>query len=183
VRLLDEADYVLTQNGKNFDDGFVMTRCKVHNMPLPSPFTNIDTKIIAKTNLKLPSHSLAYMTKLFGLEKQKSEHGRFPGMDLWNEVLLGNLQAWEEMKRYNIQDVLATEELYVKVLRPLDKTFSFKEEGGKLVCACGSDRVQSRGIARNKQGEFTRYQCMGCGTWRRDKFNQAPPAERKKEKI
>lgn len=183
--LLNEADYVLTQNGKKFDNGIVRTRCSVHRITPPAPYTDIDTKVIAKSSLNLHSSSLEYMTKLFGLERQKSDHARFPGQELWNGVLSGNAQAWEEMKKYNIQDILATEELYEKILRPFDKTFNFTfdMQTHKLVCACGSDRVQSRGTSKRKAGEFTRYQCQGCGTWRRDRFNIVPLSERKKEKI
>ena len=36
-------------------------------------------------------------------------------MKLWTECLNGNRQAWAEMKRYNIHDVLSTEELYTKI--------------------------------------------------------------------
>lgn len=59
------------------------------------------------------------MTDKFCKKYKKLKHKKFPGHELWKECLKGNKEAWNEMRKYNIHDVLATEELY-NVLKQWD---------------------------------------------------------------
>ena len=114
-KLLDEADVVITQNGKNFDSPRLNARFIQYGMKPPSPYKHLDTYKIAKSAAEFTSHKLEYLTEKLCVKYKKSGHKKFPGMKLWSECLKGNVEAWNEMKRYNILDVLSTEELYTKL--------------------------------------------------------------------
>src|SRR5271165_5802739 len=61
-RLLDEADVVITQNGKSFDIKKLNARFAINGMQPPSSFKQIDTKIIAMKHFGFTSNKLEYMT-------------------------------------------------------------------------------------------------------------------------
>jgi hypothetical protein len=172
--LLDEADFVVAHNGERFDFKQIRARAVVHGIRPPSPFKTIDTLIIAKREFGFPSNSLEYLTKVLGCKIKKDGHGKFPGFELWLECLKGNDEAWAEMKHYNIIDVLALEELYLK-LRPWDTKHPslapYSEELEKPVCPkCGGDHMQYRGYAYTGVGKYHRLQCQDCGGWSRSRF-------------
>lgn len=114
-KLLDEADVVITQYGSGFDCPRLNTRFIMHGMKPPSPYKHLDTYRIVKRVAAFTSNKLEYLTDKLCTKYKKLSHKKFPGMALWTECLKGNLEAWKEMKRYNIHDVLSTEEFYTKI--------------------------------------------------------------------
>lgn len=166
--LLDEADIVITQNGISFDQKRVYARFIYHGMTPPSPSKHIDTKRIAKKNFGFTSNGLAYLSENLG-DVKKSEHGKFPGMDLWRECLRGNLAAWREMEKYNKRDVLALEAVYNR-LRVWDTSISVaaNRDGCRN---CGSHKLQARGYELTAGGKQQRYQCQDCGSWMKSGVN------------
>lgn len=117
--LLDQADLVVTQNGIKFDSKKLNARFLFHEIKSPSSYRHRDTLRMAKKHFNLTSYKLEYMTDKFCKKYKKLKHKKFPGHELWKECLKGNKEAWEEMKKYNCHDVLATEELYL-VLKEWD---------------------------------------------------------------
>lgn len=172
--LLNQADIVLTQNGKSFDEKKLNARFLLNGMKPPSPVKHIDTLRIAKSRFALTSNKLEYMTKKL-CRKQKSSHKQFPGFELWLECMKGNLKAWDEMKKYNPQDVLSLEELYVEHLQAWDTTAPsfnlYTNEEDPVICNCGSDKLQRRGFSFTTTSKYQRYQCQDCGHWSRGKKN------------
>ena len=114
-KLLDEADVVITQYGSGFDGPRLNTRFITAGMQPPSAYRHLDTYRIVKRIADFTSNKLEYLTEKLCTKYKKLHHKKFPGMMLWTECLNGNKQAWAEMKRYNIHDVLSTEELYTKL--------------------------------------------------------------------
>jgi uncharacterized protein YprB with RNaseH-like and TPR domain len=114
-KLLNEADIVITQNGKAFDSKKINARFMLHGMKPPQNYKHLDTYLIAKKVASFTSHSLEYLSEHFCTKYKKLSHGSFPGLSLWVQCLKGNMKAWDEMKTYNIQDTLTTEELYKKI--------------------------------------------------------------------
>lgn len=114
-KLLDEADVVITQNGKKFDSRKLNARFIEYGMPPPSPYKHWDTYRVADTVAEFTSHKLEYLTEKLCVKYKKLKHKKFPGLSLWKECLKGNKAAWNEMQKYNIHDVLSTEELYTKI--------------------------------------------------------------------
>lgn len=171
-KLLDEADVVITQNGKRFDIKKLNARFIMHGMKPPSSFKQIDTKEIAKKHFAFTSNRLEYLTDNLCTKYKKLQHKKFPGFELWKECLGGNIEAWKEMETYNKHDVLATEELYQKLM-PWDNTVNFNlyREGTENACSCGSKDFYKYGFYYTQKGKFQRYQCKACGSETHDSTN------------
>lgn len=110
--LLNQADFVVGQNSKRFDVKKINARLILNGFPKPSAFRQIDTLEIAKREFGFTSNKLEYLTDKLCSRHKKKSHAKYPGHKLWSECLKGNLEAWEEMKEYNVEDVLSLEELY-----------------------------------------------------------------------
>lgn len=170
-KLLDEADIIVTQNGKQFDAKKLNARFVINGMNPPAPYKHIDTRQLAKKSFGFTSNSLEYMSKSLGVKYKKLLHKKFPGFELWKECLAGNQEAWEEMKKYNCHDVLALEEVYNKLI-PWHNPVDFRVYSGdtKPACpTCGSSSLQRRGHGYNNNGKYAKFQCKGCGTWTSDR--------------
>lgn len=163
-KLLDEADIVVTQNGKNFDEKKLNARFVLNGMPPPSSYKHIDTRQIAKRKFAFTSSKLEYMTSRLNKKYVKQSHKSFPGFELWTECLKGNKKAWKEMEKYNKYDVLSLEELYKK-LQPWDNSINFSPyyDTKELVCACGSKKFVANGFFYSAHGKSQRYRCSKCG--------------------
>lgn len=162
--LLDKADIVITQNGKNFDSPKLNARFIEHGMPPPSPYKHLDTYKIAKGVAEFTSHKLEYLTEKLCTKYKKLSHKKFPGMALWTECLKGNTAAWNEMKIYNIHDVLSTEELYMKLRAWTPNAMPSVYNNGACT-VCGEFKLQKRGYERKKMLIYQRLHCQSCGKW------------------
>ena len=174
--LLDEADFVITQNGKNFDAPRLNARFITHGMKPPSPYKHLDTYQIIKRTAKFTSSKLEYVTDKLCTRYKKLSHKRFPGFSLWKECLAGNKRAWDEMKIYNIHDVLSTEELYTKI-QAWDNSrvnFNVYSPDTSYRCNCGSTDIQFRGFFYTDTKKFRRFMCKTCGKWSVGKKNLLP---------
>lgn len=166
-RLLNRADIVLTQNGKAFDAKKINARFMLHGMKPPRPFKHLDTYLIAKNAASFTSHSLEYLSERFCTKYKKLSHAKFPGLTLWRECLKGNKKAWDEMRTYNIHDVLSTEEFYekIKAWAPESAPKPFPRTKGSMTCeVCGDDGYMTRrGITWKNTFKYQRWQCQTCG--------------------
>lgn len=181
-KLLDEADIVVSQNGKRFDIPKLNARFIHHGLKPYAPIQHIDTRQLAKRRFGFTSNSLEYLCAFLGTDYKKLKHKNFPGQDLWTECLKGNQAAWKEMRTYNKHDVLALQGVYEK-LRSWGTGVNFTvylDRG--LLCSCGSTRLQKRGEAVTSGGRYARYQCQDCGSWSRGKKNLIGKKQRKKIK-
>lgn len=172
-KLLDEADIVITQNGKSFDAKKLNARFVMNGMKPPSSYKHIDTKIIASRHFGFTSNKLEYLTDKLCTKYKKSKHKKFSGFELWRECLAGNKEAWKEMERYNKYDVLSLEELYTKLM-PWDQTVNFAiyhDEASK-VCACGSREFHKNGYTYTSVGKYQRFSCSSCGAESRSASNE-----------
>lgn len=162
--LLDEADVVIGQNSNKFDIPKINARFILNGMKPPSSYKKVDTCKIARSKFGFTSNKLEYLTSKLCTKYKKLTHKKFPGFELWKECLKGNLQAWEEMRKYNIHDVLSLEELYLK-LEPWDNSINYNLYTNKNtnVCSCGSKELNKNGYAYTSKGKFQRYTCASCG--------------------
>lgn len=161
--LMDTADIIIGQNSKAFDAKRLNARFMHHGMRPPSPYKHLDTYLIAKNAGSFTKNSLEYLAVFLGCKHSKLKHSKFPGQELWNECLKGNMAAWEEMKRYNINDVLTTEELYDKLKAWAPDNAPNVYIGG-CCGVCGGKTIK-RGYCVNKMGRYPRHQCQNCGKW------------------
>lgn len=169
--LLDKADFVIAQNGKKFDLPKINARMIMAKMKPYSPVKVIDTLLESRRVAKFTSHKLEWMAdKLSTVKKRK--HGKFPGYELWRECLLGNHEAWEEMRLYNIDDVRSMEEVYL-VLRPWiighPNVGVYIDPEDPCCPRCGG-KVQARGYQYTQVNKYRRYQCVSCKGWSRGRL-------------
>lgn len=179
-KLLDEADIVITQNGRSFDEKKLNARFILNGLQPPSTSKHIDTKVIAKKKFAFTSNKLEYMTDKLNNKYKKLKHPEFEGFTLWRECLAGNKRAWAEMEKYNKHDVLSTEELYKKFV-PWDDSINFQvfNPDGKMTCNCGSTCFIKYGLSYTNTGKFQRYRCENCGKSMKDRRNLFTPDQRK----
>jgi hypothetical protein len=179
--LLDEADMVVAHNGRRFDLKKINVRFLMHRLSPPSPFVIVDTLEIAKRHFAFTSNRLAFLTDQLCAEK-KLTHAEFPGFTLWKECLAGNRKAWAEMKRYNIQDVVSLEELYL-LLRPWAEghpnVAAYSEPDRPACPRCGSEDMRQKGYRHTQVGRYARFQCNGCGGWARGRLMVNSKEQRK----
>lgn len=183
-KLLDEADIVVTQNGKAFDEKKLNARFILNGMNPPSPYLHVDTKKIAKKKFAFTSNKLEYMSEKLNKKYKKLKHEKFSGFELWKECLSGNIKAWKEMEKYNKYDVLALEELYLK-MRAWDDSINLAvfNPNGNPQCECGSTHVNVHGYKVTKTGRYQRYQCQSCGAIYRDRRNLLTREQKDRLKI
>lgn len=172
-KLMDEADILITQNGQSFDAPKLNARFILNGLKPPSPYKHLDTYRIARRVFGFTSNKLEYLTEKLCTKYKKLSHKKFPGQSLWTECLKGNLEAWDEMKRYNIHDVLSTEELYhkLKAWAPPAMPDVYDIKDGCRICGV-KKFLEKRGVNRTKKGLYQRYHCSDCGSWSQgDKIN------------
>ena len=174
-KLLDEADVIITQNGKKFDAKKLNARFILNGMQPPSSYKHIDTLQIAKRHFAFTSNKLEYMTDKLCVKYKKLSHKEFSGFELWKECLKGNKKAWDVMKKYNIYDILSLEELYHKLI-PWDNTINFNlyRNDVEVRCSCGSKDMTKNGFFYTNVGKYQRYRCVKCGSESRDRQNMLP---------
>lgn len=162
--LLNEADIILAHNGRDFDAKVINTRFVANGLTPPAPYKLIDTKTEAKKYLRLPSNSLDDICDYFKIGR-KMEHEGFP---LWKKCMAGDKAAWNRMLKYNKQDVVLLEEVYL-LLRPwMSGHPTVGMFHNKLVCPrCGSDKIHARGFAVSKTQKYRKFQCQNCASWGR----------------
>lgn len=186
--LLNEADIVITQNGKKFDVKKLNARFILNGFQPPTPFRHIDTLLLARRHFGFTSNKLEYLTEKLCVKYKKLKHKRFPGHELWRKVMSNDskkekLEAWEEMRLYNMFDVLSLEELYTKLI-PWDNSIDFDSYHDSLdiTCTCGSTTFVDAGYHHTNLGRYQRYQCTKCGKVHRDGVNLLPKEKRAKAK-
>ena len=163
--LLDEADAVVHYNGTSFDIPHINREFLLHGYGPPSPFAQIDLWRTVRSQFKFMSNKLDSVCQILDLGGKAAHEG----FDLWKNCLAGDSSAWGRMKRYNMQDVRLTEELY-DALKPWLKSHPSVNlvDGQRHACpTCGSFDLTKRGFARTKVSTFQQYQCNDCGSYSR----------------
>jgi DNA polymerase elongation subunit (family B) len=182
MEVLDAADIVVAHNGNKFDLPTIQGRALVAGLKPPSPYKTVDTLLVARYEFNFPANSLEYLSTILGVSK-KDAHKNFPGFELWSECLKGNSAAWEEMRTYNIQDVISLEEIYLK-MRPWMRrhpNIGVFHDQTEITCPkCGGHHLQKRGFAHTNVGRYQRYQCNDCGGWSRSTSTVLPTELKKK---
>jgi hypothetical protein len=159
---LDKADIVIGHNVQRFDVRKINARFLAHGMPPPSPYKTIDTMLELRKIAAMWSSKLAWASEVLTTQP-KSAHGSFPGFLLWREALAGNPKAWREMRKYNPQDTVATEELYLK-LRPYMQGHPSLPlyDDGEGCPRCGNTSVKEVGTVPARTRVYPLYRCSCC---------------------
>ena len=160
--IFNTYDILIAHNGQAFDVKKVMARFIFHKMQPPKPCQFIDTKLVAKRYFKFDSNKLDDLGDYFGVgRKLETEKG------LWKRCRNGDLKAWSLMKKYNKQDVILLEKIYLKML-PFIKdhpNVALMIDIERACPNCSSLNIQRRGYAYTRVSMFQRIQCLDCGSW------------------
>lgn len=161
--LMNEADIIIAHNGDAFDVKKANVRFIEHGLTPPAPYKTIDTKKVAKKYFKWDSNKLDDLGQYLGLGR-KLDTG---GFELWQGCMNGDKKAWAKMLKYNKQDVVLLEKVYIK-MRPWmnnHPNINSLEDRNNACDGCGSSYLQKRGFHISKKGKIQRYQCQSCAMW------------------
>lgn len=162
--LFDEADIIIAHNGNSFDIKKANAKFIEHGLKPPSPYKQIDTKLVARRYFNFNSNKLDDLANILGLGR-KIDTG---GFELWMDCVAGKKNAWRKMCTYNKHDVVLLEKVYLKlrswmVNHPHVGVLSDEKEACP---SCGKHSLQRRGYAiRGNKTRVRRLQCTSCGGW------------------
>jgi hypothetical protein len=159
--VLDDADAIVGHNIARFDLPHMRTELLLAGLPEPSPVKVIDTYRIVRGRLKLESNSLKYACQLFGLP-HKLDSG---GMRTTLAAMLGDREAWEQIRTYNRGDITASTALYRHLVGhiPNHPFLGDAPDDAKRCNQCGSDDLRRDGSHRAVVLDYARYVCGSCG--------------------
>ncbi len=158
--ILADADMWVTWYGIKYDVPFLNTRMlEAGFSPLPN-IPHVDLWFTARHHLKLSSNRLANVQDFLQLKDSKTPLTR----RVWREAEAGDAKSQEYIVDHCLKDVKVLEGAYER-LRPYVRTHP-RVAGFGPCRACGSKRMQKRGIAITKlKNEKQRVQCQACGAW------------------
>lgn len=175
--LLDESDAVVHYNGMSFDIPHLNREFLELEMAPPSSFKQIDLLQTARKQFNFPSNKLDYVTRALGI----GEKVKHVGHELWIRCMNDEPEAWQEMAKYNIQDVKLTEQLYHRLLPwikghpnvALYGETNDTDDDSPICPRCGNTEITRQGYAYTGVSKFQQYQCKSCGAWFRGRQNLA----------
>lgn len=167
-QLMDEADYIVSWNGQRFDVPWLNGEFLKVGLEPPSPHRDIDLMLTAKKRFRFLSNKLDWYARELGIG-QKVNH---QGIGLWRSIMedADDVEdARKIMRRYNVQDVRLTEQIFDR-MRPWIQGINMALfQGGTRCRNCGSVHLIKKGFAITTQGKYQRLKCTSCGAWTREK--------------
>jgi len=167
--ILNEADMVVGYNQDKFDLRHINREFVERGFHPTRPIASVDMLKVVKKRFNFPHNRLDYVTQRI-LGKSKMETG---GFDLWPSFMHGDPKAIKLMKKYNQQDVVLTEELYVH-LRPwitnhpfmINVDVDFGDTFYPYQCpVCTSHNASRKLQRRTRCFAIRQVQCGDCGHW------------------
>lgn len=171
VKVLTDADMVVSWYGKRFDVPFIQTRALFHNTRGASvrnpirfipPVAHIDGWETARPKLRLNSNRLESVAEFLGVNSKTR-------LDppLWQAAAAGNRGALRYVREHNIEDVVTLEKVY-EYIKPLVSGHPNVNiiTGGRVNCpVCGGARLEKRGYRPARVRRTPRLRCLECGAW------------------
>jgi hypothetical protein len=145
MKVYNKADMVIGQNNDRFDNRWVNARAMKYDLEVNTFVRSFDIMKETKRLFRLPSYSMAYITKFLGVET-KLQH---EGIIMWDKIQFGTKEEQAEylqkMVDYNRQDIVATEDMYLSLRKYMGNKVHFGVLNGneKFTCPnCGSYNVK-----------------------------------------
>lgn len=176
---IEKSDVIVAHNLLGFDLPVFRTRLLLNGMDMHKTVQQIDTLKIAK-KLRFNSNKLGSLADYLGIEQKKHE------MNIrdWIDCLNGDSFALQKMNKYNKQDVLVLEQVYLKL-----RGFSLGSgnvnrlyNDNKVRCsACGSTNMTTTGnTVYTGVSSYEEYLCSDCGSRSRTRKNLTTKDQRDK---
>jgi len=177
-KLIDEADIVVSHNGKNFDHKMLNMRWLINDILPPTPYKVIDTYQVSKGVFRFPSNRLDYIAKELGFDGKLAHSG----VAMWKKCMAGDSAELEKMVKYNDRDVFILEDVYL-MFRPWIKNHPnvglFMEAEEPVCATCGSKHLHPDGFYHTSVSKFQTLRCDECGSLSRQRTNKLPKDIRK----
>ena len=175
--LIDQADIVVAHNGKNFDVPKMNARFILAGLPPTSPYIQIDTKEVAAKQFRFSSNKLDALAGYFNID-----HKDDTDFELWVRCLNGEQEALDYMEKYNRNDVLILEKVYLK-LRPWIKNHPniglYLEEDNMVCPTCGSKHLsEDNSFHYTSVNKYKVMRCDDCGAISRLRTTAYPKDKR-----
>lgn len=118
---LEGAELLVTYNGRNFDLPVLRLRSMIHGLPIPETIANPRSFRFIDAHLDLADflscqnpeyrYTLEFVCRKFGIDLRKTT---MDGARVHDAFLSGQ---YLDIARYNVQDTLATAQLYLRIAR------------------------------------------------------------------
>lgn len=160
-KVMDQADVVVAHNLKKFDRKVANARFILNGLNPPSPYQQIDTLLIARSQFKFASNRLDFLGQIMVSDEKIHTNNK-----LWIDCFNGKEEALAEMYTYNKQDVNLLEEVYYELRpwMPSHPNMAIVAESVKESCpVCLSTDLRERGEYLTPGGRFDSLTCGNCG--------------------
>lgn len=154
----EQADIIITYNGKLFDEKYVNTRLMIHGRkPLPRR-DHVDVLDTTRSTLRTRGKSLDKVAKMLKTKHQKSPVDG----QIWVWAVAGDEASLRYIETHCKADVLVLEEVY---LRFRERVYMHPRVTWVLdACRYCGGKVQSRGYTvTTARGRKRRVACTSCG--------------------
>lgn len=145
AKVYNQADMVVGVNNDNFDNRWLNARIAKFGGYVNTHVRSFDVQKQAKRLFRLPSYSMAYMAKFFGVTLKQSHEG----IVMWDKIEDGTraeqLEYLQKMVDYNIGDIVTTEEIFLKLRKYMGHKvhFGVLKGGARWSCPnCGGTNVE-----------------------------------------
>jgi len=165
IKIANEADEIVAQNGDKFDLPWIRTRCLFHRIPMFPSYTSLDTLKKARSGFKFNSNTLNYMASFLGLG-----HKSDMCFNDWKKIVLDkDAASLTKMVKYCMKDVTLLEDVYKEMSNYIThKTHHGMLNGGdKCDCPeCGSNKTVQSKVRLTATGmKRIQLQCKSCGKY------------------
>lgn len=164
--VMNEADIVLGYNTQRFDVPWIRGELMMNGLTAPSPVKHIDLFQTIKSNTRLMSKKLDYVSHRLLDDKKIDVNTMTLAIECQSPDPEVQRKAWNKMRTYSKKDtallfpIFDQIKSFVKMPHPL-------AEGDDRCRHCGSYNLHSRGTAKTLNGSYQRFVCTDCGSWNR----------------
>jgi RNase_H superfamily len=168
--LFSAADIIVAQNGDAFDIKMANAEFIQYGLTPPPPYKTVDTLKVARAKFRFNSNKLDDLGKRLGIGR-KIHTG---GFGLWVGCIQGKKKSWDKMVKYNKQDVVLLEKIYLKLRPWMTNHPNMNVFDGIPACTvCKSTRLTRQGWCMTTMGRRRQYQCQNCGKWSTGKLEKS----------
>lgn len=165
LKVANEAQEIVAQNGDAFDIRWLRTRCIFHRIPMFPNYQTIDTLKASRSKFRFPSNRLDFIGGYLGVGNKIHVDGT-----LWDRVILEKCpKALKKMVKYCKQDVTLLERIHqiMNPYLPAKTHYGVINGKGKVSCPeCGSKNTKKNRRMVSPLGTIKQqYVCKDCGKY------------------
>lgn len=159
----DQADIVVGHNVRRADTAWLTSEWAEYRWPKPSPFQQVDTLAIARSQLGMESNTLDALCKRLGIPAKTDKYD----VATAKAAVAGDEKAQRKLEKYNRGDIKASIGIYDR-LRPFATTHPHLGiwTGDDRACPnCGGDKFVEHDMdVHTAQSRYAARRCARCGT-------------------